>query len=87
MPGFAFYLFMGFGTTLLADDPDELGLIGFAGLIFCNLAALIGYFYVLRLRTAGAPAASWMPVAGRFLYLAPGCYVLGAVIGLSMKIY
>ncbi len=87
MPGFAFYLFMGFGTMLLVDDSDELGIIGVAGLIACNLAALLGYFYVLRLRRSGSPESSWMPVAGRFLYLAPASYVFGGLIGLSMRIY
>lgn len=87
MPGFAFYLFMGFGTMILVDDADELGIIGVAGLIVCNLAALLGYFYVFRLRRSGSPGASWMPVAGRFLYLAPACYAFGAMVGLSMRIY
>ena len=87
MPGFAFYLFMGFGTTMLAEDPDQLGLIGLVGLVVCNALAFVGYLYVARLRRGGSPASSWMPVASRFLYLAPACYLLGALAGLSFKIY
>lgn len=87
MPGFAFYLFMGFGTAILFGDPDQIGLVGVVGLIAFNLAALVGYFYVVRLRRTGPSASSWMPVARRFLYLAPTCYLAGALVGLSIRIY